>query len=153
MDDSDFAAWLTGIARLTVQQRGEGFRALALAEAVDGPNPAGLAPADLATSVPLAIDAPGNVGPGGVLACTEDVTADAGSVALMSETERWPASSRQRFGSVKWILCRLGSSCVVAGASRREGVGVPDMGTGLEVKVLRGARWWQPRAGGNCTQS
>ena len=86
MDDSDFAAWLTGIARLTVQQRGEGFRALALAEAVDGPNPAGLAPADLATSVPLAIDAPGNVGPGGVLACTEDVTADAGSVALMSET-------------------------------------------------------------------
>jgi len=86
MDDSDFAAWLTGIARLTVQQRGEGFRALALAEAVDGPNPAGLAPADLATSVPLAIDAPGNVGPGGVLAWTEDVTADAGSVALMSET-------------------------------------------------------------------
>jgi hypothetical protein len=40
--------------------------------------------------------------------------------------ERWPASSRQRFGSVKWILCRLGSSCVVAGASRREGVARPE---------------------------
>src|SRR4051812_39951542 len=29
--------------------------------------------------------------------------------------ERWPASSRQRFGSAKWILCRLGSVCAVAG--------------------------------------
>ncbi len=30
--------------------------------------------------------------------------------------------------------------------------GVPGMGAGLEMKVLRGARWQQPRAGGNCTQ-
>ncbi len=35
--------------------------------------------------------------------------------------ERWPASSIQRFGSAKWILCRLGSFCIVAGTSRREG--------------------------------
>lgn len=41
-------------------------------------------------------------------------------------SERWPASSRQRFGSAKWIPCRLGSSCAVAGASRREGVARPE---------------------------
>jgi hypothetical protein len=35
--------------------------------------------------------------------------------------ERWLASSRQRFGSAKWILCRLGSFCSIAGSSRREG--------------------------------
>ncbi len=30
--------------------------------------------------------------------------------------------------------------------------GVPGMGTGLEVEVLCGASWRQPRVGGNCTQ-
>jgi hypothetical protein len=40
--------------------------------------------------------------------------------------QRWLASSRQRFGSAKWIPCRLGSSCAVAGVSRREGVARPE---------------------------
>src|SRR4051795_8029974 len=35
--------------------------------------------------------------------------------ALLDLAERWPALSRQRFGSAKWILCRFGSSCAVAG--------------------------------------
>jgi hypothetical protein len=29
--------------------------------------------------------------------------------------QRWPASSRQRFGPAKWILCRLGLFCAVPG--------------------------------------
>ncbi|MGD0103439.1 MAG: hypothetical protein ABSC06_05310, partial [Rhodopila sp.] len=45
---------------------------------------------------------------------------------VVFESQRWPASSRQRFGSAKWIPCRLGSSCAVAGASRREGVARPE---------------------------
>src|ERR1700692_699956 len=85
MGDSDFAVWLSGIDRLTVQQRGEGFRALALAEAGDGPNPAVLAPAAVATSAPLAIAEPGSGGPCGDLAWTGEVTTDASSAALMSD--------------------------------------------------------------------
>jgi transposase len=40
--------------------------------------------------------------------------------------QRWPASSRQRFGSAKWILCRLGSSYAVAGTSRRRALFRPE---------------------------
>src|SRR6201746_844217 len=40
---------------------------------------------------------------------------------LIPSIQRWLASSRQRFGSAKWILCRLGSFCSIAGSSRREG--------------------------------
>src|SRR3978361_869802 len=38
--------------------------------------------------------------------------------------KRWLASSRQRFGSAKWILCRLGSFCSIAGSSRRGGFSI-----------------------------
>src|SRR5208337_4682195 len=44
MDGTTFGAWLDGIRGLTAEQRGQGFRALALAEAADGANPASLAP-------------------------------------------------------------------------------------------------------------
>jgi hypothetical protein len=52
-----------------------------------------------------------------------DVTMDCKKMlrSVCLSAERWPASSRQRFGSVKWILCRLGSSCAVVGASPKEG--------------------------------
>src|SRR5208283_5455679 len=43
-DGTTFGAWLDGIRGLTAEQRGQGFRALALAEAADGANPASLAP-------------------------------------------------------------------------------------------------------------
>ena len=42
-------------------------------------------------------------------------------IGMRRSRERWPASSRQRFGFDKWCLCRL-SSCAAVGASRREGV-------------------------------
>jgi hypothetical protein len=44
--------------------------------------------------------------------------------------QRWLASSRQRFGSAKWILCRLGSFWAVVGASRREGFSPTEVGPG-----------------------
>ena len=44
--------------------------------------------------------------------------------------QRWPASSIQRLGSAKWILCRLGSFWAVAGASRREGFSPTEVGPG-----------------------
>jgi hypothetical protein len=65
--------------RLPVQQRGEGFRALALTEAGDGPKLAALAPAAIATSAPLAI---AELGSGGV-EWTGDATTDADSAASM----------------------------------------------------------------------
>ena len=42
-----------------------------------------------------------------------DVTMDCKKMlrSVCLSAERWPASSRQRFGSAKWILCRLGSFC------------------------------------------
>lgn len=44
MDGNSFGAWLDGIRDLTAEQRGQGFRALALAEAADGANLAPLPP-------------------------------------------------------------------------------------------------------------
>ena len=55
MEHDVFAAWLEGIDRLTAEQRGQVFRALALAEAADDGNSAsvarGLGPAFLVSPV------------------------------------------------------------------------------------------------------
>jgi transposase-like protein len=96
MDDFDFAAWLNGIDRLTARQRGEGFRALALAEASDGSNLVGLAPAAVATAAPLAIAEPGSDGRGGEVARAEKMTTDAGSPALMSEAVSLTAAAQSK---------------------------------------------------------
>jgi len=44
IDRNSFRAWLNGIGGLTAEQRGQGYRALALAEAADGANLTSLPP-------------------------------------------------------------------------------------------------------------
>jgi transposase-like protein len=94
MDDDDFRAWLANVGRLSGKQRGEGFRTLALAEAADGSNLAGLAPSAIAESLTIADSINGI--PGGEIARTGDVTTDAGSAALMSETVSLTAAAQSK---------------------------------------------------------
>src|SRR3954452_5883274 len=73
MGDGDFRNWLDDIGRLSREQRGEGFRALALVEATDVSNPAGLSPSAIAESPSATIADSTSRGPDAEGARTPDV--------------------------------------------------------------------------------
>ena len=96
MDDNDFRDWLDDIHRLSGQQRGEGFRALALAEAADGSNLLGSSPSPIAVSPSAMVAGSISRGPGGEPAWAEDVTTDAGSTASPPETVSLAAAAQSK---------------------------------------------------------
>src|SRR5271165_594512 len=101
MDGTTFGAWLDGIRGLTAEQRGQGFRALALAEAADGANPASLAPPTgvilMSSSLTIGGTPPGNSD--FAVVRTRDVPANAAPAGSAPETASLAAAAQSKGGS------------------------------------------------------
>ena len=96
MDGDGFEAWLDGVRRLTAEQRGQGFRGLALAEAADDVNMATLASPESVAPAPLMIAGAGCGGPGGTGVQTRDVAGNAVPAASTSEAVSLAAAAQSR---------------------------------------------------------
>ena len=96
MDGDGFEAWLDGIRRLTAEQRGQGFRGLALAEAADDANMAALASPERVAPAPLMIAGAGCGSPGGTGAQTRDVAGNAAPAASTSEAVSLAVAAQSR---------------------------------------------------------
>ena len=96
MDGAGFELWLASIRDLTIEQRGHGFRALAMAEAGDDTNmvvPA--APVSLVSPLP-AVLRPTHDGPAGEVSATSDATGHAAPAASVSDLVLLAAAGRNR---------------------------------------------------------
>ena len=98
MDGNTFGAWLDGIRGLTAEQRGQGFRALALAEAADGANPASLAPPAgvvmISSSLTIGGTPPGNSD--FAVVRTRDVPVNAAPASSAPETVSLAAAAQSK---------------------------------------------------------
>jgi transposase-like protein len=95
MDDDDFADWLAGVDCLTSKQRGEGFRALALAEAACDAKPTGLAPT-AAAEAPARLSTNTISRPVDVVARVGDMTTSVNPAASTSETVSLTAAAQSK---------------------------------------------------------
>ena len=97
MDDNTFGAWLDAIRGLTAEQRGQGFRALALAEAADGaklasPSPAGVVM--MSSSLTTGGTPPGNSDV--AVMRTPDVPAETAPAGSASDTVSLAAAAQNK---------------------------------------------------------
>lgn len=85
MDRDFFDGWLAGIGRLTAEQRSQGFRALALAEASDDANPISVEPGDRSGSAELSTVGSTCGEPNGMPSLTRVLAAPEAPVAVRSD--------------------------------------------------------------------